>query len=257
MSRSTVVSGNWKMFKTVPEATQFVKDLAPMLKDSQVKVSISVPFTAIFPAAMESQGTDIMVGAQNMHDANEGAFTGEIAASMLIDAGAKFVILGHSERRNAFSEDSAFINRKVHSALSLDLNVTLCVGETESEHKDGRREEVLRKQIEESLKGITAEQMPKIILAYEPVWAIGTGNPASPEVAQETHKLCRQIVADLFSDEVAQNLTIQYGGSVKPENAADLIAMPDIDGMLVGGASLEANVFYQIIEACNVKEYTS
>ncbi len=255
MKRSTVVSGNWKMYKTVPEATQFVQDLAPLIKDSQVKVSIAVPFTAIFPASMEAKDSNLLIGAQNMHDASEGAFTGEIAASMLCDAGAKFVILGHSERRHVFNEDSHFVNRKIHAALTHGLNVTLCVGETESQHKDGQREVILKSQIEMSLEGITAEQMKTIILAYEPVWAIGTGNPASPEVAQETHKLCRQIITGLYGDEVANSLTIQYGGSVKPDNAKDLISMPDIDGMLIGGASLKADVFNQIIEACNVKEY--
>ncbi len=257
MNRTPVVTGNWKMYKTVSEATTFVKDLAALLNDSQVTVRLAVPFTAIFPSVMEAKETSIEVGAQNMHDATEGAFTGEISGTMLREAGAKFVVLGHSERRHIFSESNAFINRKVRRAIGEKLQVTLCIGETEQQREEGRTKEVLAEQILQSLEGVSPEEMTGISLAYEPVWAIGTGQAATPENAQEMHATCRAILAEHWGEQVAAACPIQYGGSVKPSNARALFAMPDIDGMLVGGASLTASTFNEIIQACNVKECLS
>jgi len=249
--RPVVIAGNWKMYKTIEEATGYVETLTPLIQKSQGSVYLAVPFTAIYPAAQKIKElkSSIQVGAQNMNDAGEGAFTGEIAAKMLLDAGAHFVILGHSERRHIFQEDDALINRKVKRAIESGLQPILCVGETLEQREKGLMEEVLKGQILNSLKGIRAKSVSKMILAYEPVWAIGTGKVAEPMDAQTAHHFCRGIVAERWGEETAKQLTIQYGGSVKPDNAADLLAQEDIDGLLVGGASLSPQSFSQIINA--------
>lgn len=247
MEREVVIAGNWKMYKTIPQAEEFVKALAPMVKDSKSKVYLGVPFTAIQAAAQEAKDTNIVIGAQNMHDATEGAFTGEIAGDMLLAAGAKFVILGHSERRAIFKESNSFINSKVKKALADGLRPILCIGETLQEREDNRTEEVLKNQLLESLADITSEQLVTMVVAYEPVWAIGTGKTATPEIAQQAHAFCRELIASTWNEDVAKKVPILYGGSVKPNNVKDLMAQKDIDGALVGGASLEPESFSKIV----------
>lgn len=248
-SRSTVIAGNWKMYKTIDEARAFVETLAPLIEKSQATVYLAVPFTAIQPTVkvVEKLGAPISIGAQNMNDATEGAFTGEIAARMLKDAGAQFVILGHSERRHLFHETNAFINKKVKRALEEAIQPILCVGETLEHREGGETETVLRDQLLGSLEGISRDAILKLMIAYEPVWAIGTGKVAHPSDAQAAHAFLRHVIADNWEKEVADQIVIQYGGSVKPENAAELLAQPDVDGLLVGGASLSAESFSKII----------
>ncbi len=251
--RIPVIAGNWKMHKTIEEAVSFVKDLIPLIQNAQAKVYIAVPYTALRPAADEAKNSPIVIGAQNMNDASEGAFTGEISANMLENAGAQFVILGHSERRHLFNETNAFIHRKVKKALSEGLQIIFCIGETENERKDGKTENVLKQQLEESLGDISAEQMATIILAYEPVWAIGSGHSALPEEAQVVHLFCRQWLNQKWGKETADKVIIQYGGSVHPNYVKDFMEQSDVDGLLVGGDSLILESFNQIIHYSNVE----
>ncbi len=252
-NRTPVIAGNWKMHKTIEEAVSFVKGLIPLIRDAQAKIYIAVPYTAIRPAADAAKSSPIMIGAQNMNDASEGAFTGEISANMLEDAGAQFVILGHSERRHLFNETNAFIHRKVKKAISENIQIIFCVGETEQEHKNRKTEEVLKKQLEESLGDISAEHMTAIILAYEPVWAIGSGHSDPPEKVQKIHSFCRLWVSQKWGKETAGKVIIQYGGSVHPNDAKDFMEQPDVDGLLVGGASLLLESFNQIIHYSSVR----
>lgn len=253
--RPAVIAGNWKMYKTAEETADFIKQLAPLVVDAHPSVFLAVPFTAIRLASELAKEHNIVVGAQNMNDASEGAFTGEIAAKMLVDAGAKFVIVGHSERRQIFKEDDAFINRKIKRALESNLIPILCVGETLEEHEAGKTEDVIKYQLSHGLDGITREQMPNVIVAYEPLWAIGTGKTATPEAAQEIHHLCRSHLAETWSQEVAEQVVLMYGGSVKPSNARALMGQKDIDGLLVGGASLSVESFSQIVNYQNALTY--
>lgn len=243
MSRPVIITGNWKMYKTVEEAALFVKNLAPLITKPTY---IAVPFTAIKSAADNAKGTQVVIGAQNMHDASEGAFTGEIAAKMLLDAGARFVILGHSERRRLFNETNALVNKKIKRALSEKIQPLLCIGETLEQREAGKTEEIIRSQLLESLADVQLDQHPEILLAYEPVWAVGTDMAATPEMAQEAHHFCRQCISEKWGEETANKIVIQYGGSVHPDNAQDLLNEPDIDGLLVGGASLTVESFSQI-----------
>lgn len=253
MERAVVITGNWKMYKTIEEAVAFVKELAPKVAAAQSQVYLAVPFTTIQPVAEALQGTSIVVGAQNMNDASEGAFTGEVAGGMLKDAGAKFVILGHSERRHIFHESDTFVNRKVKRALADGLQPVLCVGETLQEHEAGQRDEVLTRQLTMSLEGVSAEQLAAMILAYEPVWAIGTNLSATPEQAESAHQFIRDLVAKNWNQETADALIIQYGGSVRPNNAKSLLDKPGIDGLLVGGASLNVDFFAQIVNDSSLR----
>ncbi|MDD2706525.1 MAG: triose-phosphate isomerase [Verrucomicrobiae bacterium] len=249
-TRRTIIAGNWKMFKTVNEAEALVKGLLLELPDvSSIDVVLCPPFTALSRVADLVSNTSIRVGAQDMHWEKEGAFTGEISATMLRDVYCRYVILGHSERRQLFGETNESVNRKAKAALSASLRPIVCVGETldEREKKDFRA--IITRQVKESLAGIPAEQAEEIVVAYEPVWAIGTGRNATPAQAQEVHALIRTSLVALFGDKYAGNMRIQYGGSVKPNNAAELLGQPDIDGALVGGASLEARAFTAIIKA--------
>jgi triosephosphate isomerase len=249
MARNPIVIGNWKMYKTSREAAAYLEELLPQIEGCKAKVFLAVPYTSIAAAAKAAKGSEVLIGAQNMNDARDGAFTGEIAALMLKEAGAAFVLLGHSERRKLFGETNEFIQRKVVRALQDDLIPVLCVGETAEQREEGKTEEVLRRQIEECLEGIPVEEASKLMLAYEPVWAIGTGKTATPEMAAEAHASCRAVLADLFGKKRASAIPLLYGGSVKPENAAALLAQKGIDGLLVGGASLEPEVFAQIASA--------
>lgn len=246
-NRPVVIAGNWKMYKTIEEAVKFVNDLAPLVKDSSVRVLLAVPFTAIQATAEAAKETNIVIGAQNLNDASEGAFTGEIAARMLKDAGAKFVIVGHSERRRIFKETNDFINKKVKRALADGLEAILCIGETKQEREEHKTAEVLETQISQCLEGLSSDRFSSLMLAYEPVWAIGTDLAATPEMAQNEQAFCRGIIAKKWGPEVAEKLVIQYGGSAKPENAKSLLDQPDIDGLLVGGASLSAETFGKIV----------
>lgn len=246
--RPCIITGNWKMYKTIEESVDFVKRLIPHINDSSPDIFLAVPFTSIQPLSKEAAGSSLQIGAQNMNDASEGAFTGEVAARMLKDAGATFVILGHSERRNIFHEENDFINRKVKRAIKEGLRPVLCIGESKEDREAGKTEEVIQKQLKECLANIDIDDLSTLIVAYEPIWAIGANNrSASPEIAQETHMICRRYLSEILSPELAEQLVIQYGGSVNPENASNLLRQPDIDGLLIGGASLSLESFVEIM----------
>ena len=236
MSRRPFVAGNWKMHKTAPEAAAFVAAFAPNVPDG-VDVAVCPPFTALAAAAEAAQGTPVAVYAQNMHQAEKGAFTGEISAAMLLDAGVDGVLIGHSERRQLFGETDEGVSEKAASAHAAGLRVILAVGETAEEREAALTEIVLERQVRAGLDGLTAEQVAATTIAYEPVWAIGTGLTATPEIAQAAHAFIRGLVEGIHG--VGERVRIQYGGSVKPDNAGELFARPDIDGGLIGGASLD------------------
>jgi triosephosphate isomerase len=240
-ARTPFVAGNWKMHKTASETRGFVRELAGRIP-AGVDVAVCVPFTSIAPAVEAAGGSRLSVYAQNMHQAAQGAFTGEISAAMLVDLGADGVLLGHSERRQYFGETDAALAEKLAAAREARLAVILAVGETEAEREAGETERVLERQIADSG---AARYDGELTLAYEPVWAIGTGRTATPEMAEDAHRFIR----GLFPDGRADALRIQYGGSMKPENAAELLAQPDIDGGLIGGASLELDAFLAIVAA--------
>lgn len=248
VNRPCVIIGNWKMHKTIDQAHQFVQQLLSSFQPHEGEiVGLAVPYTLIYPIVQDIKGSTLLIGAQNMNDASEGAFTGEIAGAMLKDVGAQFVLLGHSERRHLYGETDAFINRKLKKAVEVGLQPILCVGETKNEYDAHATHAVIERQLSEGLKDLQAEQLQKLIIAYEPVWAIGNGESASPEIAQEVQHFCRQVVAKILTDEFAQQIVIQYGGSVNPSNARDLLVQPDVDGLLIGGASLSLESFRQIV----------
>ena len=213
-----------------------------------VDVAVFPPFVYTAEVADRLEGTNISVGGQNMYPENEGAFTGQIAPPMLLDVGCRYVIVGHSEPRHVMGETDEFINRKMRKALEIGLEPILCVGEKLEQRKEGNAQSVVERQVREGLEGVAESQMDTVTIAYEPVWAIGTGESATPEQADEMHREVRDIISDLYSDEVAQNIVIQYGGSVKPHNARDLLERDNIDGALVGGASQQAETFLPIIQ---------
>jgi triosephosphate isomerase len=247
--RKPIIAGNWKMNKTVDEA----RNLAIEVKNKTlgltggVDVVVCPAFTAIAAVAEVLKGSKVGLGAQNLHWEEKGAYTGEISAGMLVDAGCRYVILGHSERRKYFGETDENVSRKAHAAQAAGLKPFICVGETLEQREAGTMKDVVRGQVLGSLRDISEENILKAVLAYEPVWAIGTGKTATPEQAQEVHAFIRNILIDLYGLEVALRVRIQYGGSVKPDNIEDLMAQPDIDGALVGGASLEAGAFARIV----------
>ncbi|WP_422480739.1 triose-phosphate isomerase [Pleomorphochaeta sp. DL1XJH-081] len=245
--RKVCIAGNWKMNMTPSAGAAFAAELAKAVKDASVRVVVAPPFVTIGSVVKALENSSIEVGAQNMSDQVSGAFTGEISPEMLKDAGVTIVILGHSERRAIYGETDDFINRKVKLALSHDLDVILCVGETLEEREGGKLEEVLKRQIVEGLKDVSADSMENIIVAYEPVWAIGTGKTATPDDANSAHAFIRNEIEKLYGKSVAESLIIQYGGSVKPSNVKDLMAMEHIDGALVGGASLTVEQFAPIV----------
>jgi triosephosphate isomerase len=245
--RPCYIIGNWKMYKTIDQALQFVDEIAPLAEKTSYKVMLAAPFTSIRPLADKAKETLIAIGAQNMNDATEGAFTGEVAAIMLKDAGATFVLLGHSERRQLFGETNAFVNRKIKRALENGLQPVLCIGETFKEHEDGKREEVLECQLKECLEAVSNEAHAQIVIAYEPVWAIGTGLSASPEVVGEVSELIRRKLAALWSEKEAKQVSVLYGGSVSPQNAEGYLSTNGIDGLLIGSASLQPESFSKVI----------
>lgn len=250
MKRKPIIAGNWKMYKTVSEAVAFVEELKQAVGDSKgVEVVVCPPFTALAQVVKVLQGSGIAVGAQNVYWADEGAFTGEISPLMLKEAGCTYVIIGHSERRQFFGEVDDSVNRKVQAVLAHGLIPILCVGERLEEREAGVMEKVIETQTKAGLAGLTAEQTAGLIVAYEPVWAIGTGKTASDADAQQVIAFIRGLIENLYDAAVASKVRIQYGGSVKPQNAAGLMAMPDIDGALVGGASLDVQNFTGIVKA--------
>ncbi|MGI6538525.1 MAG: triose-phosphate isomerase [Caldicoprobacterales bacterium] len=245
--RKPIIAGNWKMNKTANEAVEMIKELAPLVKDSDVEVVICAPYTALQAAKEAAAGTNIRIGAQNMHWEENGAFTGEVSPIMLRDMGIEYVIIGHSERREYFAETDETVNKKVHSALAHNLIPIICVGETLEQREQGITNTLVENQTREALKGLSAEEIKTCVIAYEPIWAIGTGKTATCEDANEVIGIIRKTIAEIAGQEAAEAIRIQYGGSMKPENAAELMAMPEIDGGLVGGASLNAKDFSKIV----------
>lgn len=246
--RRLIIAGNWKMNKTISEAEALAKELKMQFKDTtDIEIVLCPPFTALSSISQIIDETNIELGAQNMHWEPDGAFTGEISPLMLKDLGVKFVIIGHSERRQYFGETNETVNKKVKAAFKYGLVPIMCVGEKLSEREENMTFEVLNDQIENGLKELYDVDLTKVIIAYEPVWAIGTGRTATPEVAQEAQRFIRRKLAEIFSKDIAHNIRIQYGGSVKPQHAKDLLSQSDIDGALVGGASLEARDFTEIV----------
>lgn len=246
--RQIVIAGNWKMHKTVAEAVSFVQELKQKVAHAQVEVVVCPPFTALAQVAEALKGSNIGVAAQNMHWEAQGAYTGEISPLMLKELGIQYVVLGHSERRQYFAETDEGVNKKVHAALAQGIIPIVCVGELLEQREAGTTEQVVATQTKGALAGLTAEQVAGLIIAYEPVWAIGTGKTASDEDAQQVNGYIRQVIAEEFGPAAAEAVRIQYGGSVKPGNAKGLMGQPDIDGALVGGASLKVEDFVGIIE---------
>jgi triosephosphate isomerase len=248
--RKKFVAGNWKMFTTASSATALARTVAQGVgSEDRVSVAVCPPFPYLERVRDALRGSNVALGAQNLYPEREGAFTGEVSPGMLSDVGCKYVILGHSERRHKLGETDEFINRKVLAALQAGLQVILCVGETLAEREAGKMEEVVTTQLAGGLAQIGREMMSRLTIAYEPVWAIGTGRNATAEQAQLAHAFIRRQIADQVSGEVAAALVIQYGGSVKADNAASLLSQPDVDGALVGGASLKADEFLTIVRA--------
>ncbi len=246
--RKKFVAGNWKMFTTAATARALASAVARGLGDEdRVTVAVCPPFPYLTTVAEAVRCTRVALGAQNLYPEDEGAFTGEVSPTMLRDVGCEYVIIGHSERRHKLGDADAFINRKVLAGLAAGLKVILCVGETLPEREAGRYEEVFERQVTQGLAGVSADALPRLVLAYEPVWAIGTGKNATPDQAQAVHAGLRRRFAGLYGAAAAESLVIQYGGSVKPENAAALMGQPDVDGGLIGGASLQADSFLAIV----------
>ena len=252
MSRKYFRAGNWKMNKPAAEATALIEAINEKA-GSQTKVDVAVcpPFTALDAASKALAGSTVKLGAQNMYFEKSGAYTGEIAADMLKEFGCTYVILGHSERREYFKECNCLINKKVKAVLSNGMNPILCVGEKLEEREAGKTLDIVSEQTVKGLEGLTAAEAEKVVIAYEPVWAIGTGKTATPAMAQEVHAAIRKILADTFGAEVAEKMQILYGGSMKPENADALLAEKDIDGGLIGGAALKADSFVALIESAS------
>lgn len=245
-----MIAGNWKMNKTIPESLELIHALTRKISSPCPAEVVLIPsFTSLFSAAEALRGSPIQLGAQNLSHLVDGAVTGEVSAAMLISVGCRYVLVGHSERRNLFQEDDRVINQKLKTSLSEGLHPILCVGESWEDREAGRTEDIIGNQLKAGLDGLTLLEIRKMTLAYEPVWAIGTGKNAQPEQAQETHEAIRSELNSQYGPEVAQAIRVIYGGSVTPENSPALMAQPDVDGALVGGASLDANSFYAIINA--------
>ncbi len=250
ISRKKFIAGNWKMNKTSADGVALVRDIVTAVgKQSEVEVVVCPPFTALESAGHALEGSNVKLGAQNMHFEASGAFTGEISAPMLRAIFATHVILGHSERRTIFGETDELVNRKVLAALKNQLRPIFCVGETLAEREAGATLKVVQTQVERGLEGVNKDGAASVVVAYEPVWAIGTGKVATTEQAQEVHAFIRGLLTNLFTEPVAQKMRILYGGSMKPANAPELLAQKDIDGGLIGGASLEARSFVELVTA--------
>ncbi len=246
MARKMIIAGNWKMNKTPSETRTFIEELKPLVADADAEVVCCVPAIDIIPAVEAAKGSNIVIGAENMYFEEKGAFTGEIAPDMLVDAGVTYVILGHSERREYFAETNETVNKKVKKAFEHGLKPIVCCGETLTQREQGITLDWIRQQIKIAFLDVTSEQAKEAVIAYEPIWAIGTGKVATTEQAQEVCGAIRQLIAEIYDEATAEAIRIQYGGSVAPKNAAELFAQPDIDGGLVGGASLKAD-FGQVV----------
>lgn len=243
-----IIAGNWKMHKTINEGTEFIRQLnAGITSNPHREILLCVPFTMLHAASETAQDTAVQIGAQNMYFEEKGAFTGEISPVMLKDAGSNYTLIGHSERRTLFGETNEEINKKIKAALKFEITPILCVGESLEEREAGKLQSVLQTQVEKALEGVTSTDAQKIIIAYEPIWAIGTGKTASAQDANQAHEIIRSILEKKYNAELAQNMLILYGGSVKPDNVNELMSMPDINGALVGGASLEVESFTKIV----------
>ena len=247
--RKPFIAGNWKMFKTIREAKEFAEEFKAIHTPSDVLVAVCAPYTQLAALSDAFRGTGIKVGAQNMHFAENGAYTGEISAAMLKEVGADYCIIGHSERRQYFNETDETVNKKLHAAFAAGILPILCVGEVLAERDAGEALAVVERQTKAALEGLTAAQVDALTIAYEPVWAIGTGVNATPEQAQEMHAWIRQLIAKKYDTKVADDTTILYGGSCNAKNAADLFSRADVDGGLIGGASLQAVEFLKIVES--------
>lgn len=245
--RRKVIAGNWKMNKLPNEAMEFITELAPLVKDTENEVILCVPYTDLFYSLLHVQDTNIKIGAQNMHYEESGAYTGEVSGEMLKSIGAQYVIIGHSERRAYYGETDETVNKKLKKALSLELKPIVCVGESLDERESGKAKEIVTTQTKLALEGLSNEDVTKTIIAYEPIWAIGTGKTATKEDANETIKWIREEIEKIYGKNVSDDVIIQYGGSVKSSNAKELFEMSDIDGGLVGGASLKADEFAKIV----------
>lgn len=249
--RQAVIAGNWKMNKTAAEAAELINELIPEVSGADCGVVICTPFTDLPVAVSKTAGTNIKVGAQNVHFEKSGAFTGEISADMLTELGVEYVVIGHSERRQYFGETDVTVNKRVTAALAAGLKVILCVGESKTEREQGITAELVALQTKIALMGVSEADLANVIIAYEPVWAIGTGLTATAEQAEDVCKGIREVVASLYSNSAAEALTIQYGGSMNAKNADELLAMPNIDGGLIGSASLKAPDFGAIVKAAS------
>lgn len=245
--RKKVIAGNWKMNMLPNEAMKFIEDLAPLVKDTKNEVILCVPYTDLFYALLTVQGTNIKIGAQNMHFEEKGAYTGEISAKMLKSINVEYVIIGHSERRQYFNETDETVNKKIKAAFENGLKPIVCVGETLEQRDEGTTIDIITNQTKLALEGLTDEQVANTIIAYEPIWAIGTGKTATSEDAQKAIKSIRDKICQIYGQNVSDRVIIQYGGSVKSSNAKELFEMSDIDGGLVGGASLKAEEFSKIV----------
>jgi triosephosphate isomerase (TIM) len=246
--RKPVIAGNWKMFKTVKETVQFIEQVKPLVQNNrEVEVVIAPPYTALSDAVKTSGGSNVKISSQSVHWEKEGAFTGEIAAGMLVELGVQYCIIGHSERRQYFGETNQTVFKRTKAALQSGLIPIVCVGEVLEEREAGRTAEVIKTQFSEGLAGLTPEEFSHIIIAYEPVWAIGTGKTATPEMAEEVHRQIRGLVKTQYGEQLAEGLRVLYGGSVKPDNVKGLMSQPDIDGALVGGASLKPDSFAALV----------
>lgn len=246
--RRRIIAGNWKMNKTVPEAVRLAKQIKLLVADEAAEVVVCPPFTALHAVSEVLQGSDIRLGAQNVNENGDGAFTGEISVNMLKDLGCHYVILGHSERRAMFAETDALVNTRAQAALSQGLGVIICVGESLEEKRAGRTEDVVGTQVKDSIQGLQPVQAEQLVIAYEPIWAIGTGETATGEEANQVIAHIRGVVAETLGEDMAKQVRIQYGGSVNAGNIASFVEQSDIDGALVGGASLEAASFAEIVK---------
>ena len=245
--RRKVIAGNWKMNMLPNETIKFIEELAPLVKDTENEVILCVPYTDLFYALLTAQGTNIKIGAQNMHFEEKGAYTGEVSAQMLKSINVEYVIIGHSERRQYYNETDESVNKKIKSAFNVGLKPIVCVGETLEEREAGKTTEIITNQTKLALEGLSNEQVENTIIAYEPIWAIGTGKTATSEDANNSIKEIRNKIAEIYGQNTASRVIIQYGGSVKSTNAKELFTTSDIDGGLVGGASLKAEEFSKIV----------
>lgn len=245
--RLPIIAGNWKMHKTIKEALQFVDGIKEGVKGTDVEVVICAPFTILKDLKESTKGTNIKIGAQNMHYEESGAFTGEISPLMLKEIDIDYVVLGHSERRQYFNETDETVNKKALKALEVGILPIICCGETLEQRESGETKAVVKVQVEKALEGISAEELSKVVIAYEPIWAIGTGKTASSQEANDVIAYIRSVVAEAYNEEVSEEVRIQYGGSVKPANVEEIMNQSDIDGALVGGASLKEDSFVELV----------